>query len=57
MDSKILAQEIFIKMKELDSLVYSQQSLRDKKVYNKSCELDKLVVEFMKAVKPGPFTR
>ncbi len=48
MDRKMLFKEIVEKKKELNILVRRKQSLHDREVYQKSCELDELVVLYMK---------
>lgn len=43
-----LTVQVEIKKKELRALVEEKQSLSDKEVYEKSCELDRLVVQVMR---------
>ncbi|MHB1419347.1 MAG: Spo0E family sporulation regulatory protein-aspartic acid phosphatase [Bacillota bacterium] len=46
-----ITKKIINKQVELDELVKRKQSLQDREVYAKSCELDKLVVEYMRICK------
>lgn len=50
MDSKVLLRRINQKKKELDKIVRhnGQSQLTNGLVYKKSCELDKLIVQYMK---------
>lgn len=48
MNSKSLHAIIKEKKKELNRLVAQKQSLQDQEVYRKSCELDTLVVAYMR---------
>lgn len=48
MDSKSLHSAITVKKAELARLVAQKESLQDQEVYRKSCELDTLVVAYMK---------
>ncbi|MBZ4687850.1 MAG: Spo0E like sporulation regulatory protein [Clostridia bacterium] len=49
MKNKDIEKVINKKKKELRDLVYIKNSLQDKEVYRKSCELDELVVKYMRA--------
>lgn len=49
MNSKSLQTMIKRKKIELNRLVAQKQSLQDEEVYQKSCELDILVVDYMRA--------
>ncbi|HHX50202.1 MAG TPA: aspartyl-phosphate phosphatase Spo0E family protein [Clostridia bacterium] len=48
MDVRALKRIINKKKRELGQLVAKKQSFLDQEVYSKSCELDSLVVEYMK---------
>lgn len=49
MTNKNVLKKIREKQKELNQLVdMKNYELQDKKVYEKSCELDRLIVEYMK---------
>lgn len=49
MAKRVTLKQIRKKQKELNTLAKDNQNeLQNKKVYKKSCELDKLIVEYMK---------
>ena len=48
MNSESLHSAIILKKAELAKLVAQKKSLQDQEVYQKSCELDLLVVAYMK---------
>lgn len=47
MNRHMLAKEIWQKQRELSCLVENKRSLRDREVYQKSLELDQLVVRYL----------
>ncbi|HHY60576.1 MAG TPA: aspartyl-phosphate phosphatase Spo0E family protein [Clostridia bacterium] len=55
MNRRSLSSMIRKKKAELNRLVAQRESLQDREVYEKSCELDQLVVAYMKLqVKKNP---